>query len=250
MVSVKGKVVFISGASSGIGRATSELFSLYGARVILGCRNQGDCSEIIKDIRTKGGQAKEVHGDISDLSIIPELASTVINAWDRLDIMINNAATITPMASIAEIDLEELDKCLRINVTAQIALISKVWKKLSENNGSVINILSGAAKNPRFGWTAYCSSKAALHMFTKQISLEGEKFGIKSFGFSPGLVRTKMQNEIRKSGINEISFLPESDMSSPEEPAKCIILLASGKYDDYNGQLLDIRDKIFKQKLY
>lgn len=250
MLSLKDKVVYISGASSGIGCATSKLFSLYGARVVLGCRKQGDCREIIKDIKAKGGQAKEVHGDISDLSIIPELARTVIDAWNRLDIMINNAAIITPMAGIAEIDLEELDKCFRINVTAQIALISKVWKKLSENNGVVINILSGAAKNPRFGWTAYCSSKAALHMVTKQVSLEGEKFGIKSFGFSPGLVRTKMQNEIRESGINEISFLPESDMISPEEPAKCIILLASGQYDDYNGQLLDIRDKLFKQKLH
>ena len=247
MVSLKGKVVFISGAGSGIGRATALLFARCGARVVLGCRKEGDCQEIINSIVAAGGIAKEVGCDISDLARLPKLATDIIAAWGQLDIVINNAATILPMAGIPEIDLEELDESIRINITAQIALISKLWKELSEKKGYVVNILSGAAKNPRFGWAAYCAGKAALHMFTKQIYLEGEKFGIKSFGFSPGLVKTKMQNEIRKSAINEISFLPESDMISPDEPAKCILLLVSGAYDKYNGRFLDIRDELFKK---
>jgi len=247
MVSLKGQVVFVSGAGSGIGCATAQLFSQYGARVVLGCRKEGDCKEIIEDIRAAGGMAKEVNCDFSDLSRLPKLATDIVGAWGQLDIMINNAGTIKPMASIAEIDLVELDKSIRINLTAQIALISKVWKELSEKKGYIINILSGASQNPRFGWTAYCAGKAALYMLTKQVALEGERVGVKSFGFSPGLVKTKMQNEIRKSGINEISFLPESDMISPHEPAKCILRLISGKYDKYNGQLLDIRDELFKK---
>ena len=247
MESLKGKVVFISGAGSGIGRATSVLFAASGARVVLGCRKAGDCKEIIENIIATGGIAKEVDCDMSDLSRVSKLAADIVGAWGQLDIIINNAATISPLASIPEIDLGELDKSIRVNVTAQIALISKVWKALSEKRGYVINILSGASKNPRYGWTAYCSGKAALHMFTKQVSLEGERFGIKSFGFAPGLVKTKMQNEIRKSAINEISFLPESDMISPGEPAKCILLLASGQYDKYNGEFLDIRDELFKE---
>ena len=249
MVSLKGKVVFVSGASSGIGCSTAKLFSLHGARVVLGCRTRGDCADIIGDIKAKGGQAKEVHGDISDLSKIPDMAAAIIGAWGRLDILINNAATINPMAGIADINLEELDTCIRTNLTAQIILISRVWKKLSEHKGFVVNILSGAAKSPRFGWTAYCASKAALHMVTKQVCLEGEECGIKSFGFTPGLVSTKMQNSVRESGINEISFLPKSAMISPEEPARCILLLASGQCDEYNGQFLDIRDKLFKEKI-
>ena len=242
---VKNKVVFISGASSGIGRATSEAFASSGARMILGCRYKGDCEEIIEEYTAKGVLAKEVYGDLSNLEGLSDIASGIINAWGELDILVNNAATISPMARIEKIDLDDLDKCMRINVTAQIALISKVWGSLAKNRGKVINILSGASKNPRLGWTAYCASKAALHMVTKQVCLEGEELGIKSFGFSPGLVDTKMQKEIRNSGINEISFLPESDMVDPKEPAKCIFLLASGKYDEYNGQVLHIRDDLF-----
>ncbi len=248
IMGLKGKVVFISGARSGIGLATARLFASSGASVVLGCRRKGDCKEVIRGIRSKGGSAKEVHCDISDLSSLPQLAKNIMSAWGRLDIMVNNAATITPMAPIPRIDVGELDNSIRINVTAHLALISKFWKELSDNKGYVINILSGASKTPRYGWTAYCLSKAALHMVTKQVCLEGEEIGIKSFGFAPGFVKTKMQNEIRGSRINEIAFLPESDMISPEKPARCILLLASGRYDKFNGKFLDIRDELFKDR--
>ena len=161
--------------------------------------------------------------------------------------MINNAATISPMAMLGNLDLVELEKSININLTAQIALISKLWTSLSNSKGKIINILSGASINPRKGWSSYCASKAAFHMLTKQINLEGKESGIKCFGFSPGLVKTKMQKEIRKSGINEISFLPANNMIDPIEPAKCILSIANGEFDHLEGDFMDIRDKIFKK---
>ena len=161
--------------------------------------------------------------------------------------MINNAATILPMSMLGNLDIVEFEKSININLTAQLALISELWTVLSNSKARVINILSGASNNPRKGWSSYCSSKAAFHMLTKQVNLEGKESGIKCFGFSPGLVKTNMQTNIRKSKINEISFIPENNMINPIEPAKCIVSIASGKFDDFDGNFMDIRDEIFNK---
>ena len=244
---LKEKIVFISGSRSGIGRSTALLMAKSGARLLLHCRKKGNCSDLIQEINQIGGVANEIYGDISDISTIPNLAKSIIEIWGRIDVMINNAATISPMAMLGNLNLVELEKSININLTAQIALISKLWRQLSNSKGKIINILSGASINPRKGWSSYCASKAAFHMLTKQINLEGKESGIKCFGFSPGLVKTKMQQEIRKSGINEISFLPANNMIDPIEPAKCILSIANGEFDHLEGDFMDIRDEIFKK---
>jgi len=241
------KIVFISGSRSGIGRSTAILMAKKGARLLLHCREKGDSIDLIEEIIQNGGEAKEIFGDLSKLSNIPLLANSIIEAWGRVDIMINNAATISPMSMLGNLDIVELEKSINVNLTSQIALISELWTMLSNSKARVINILSGASKNPRKGWSIYCASKAAFHMLTKQVNLEGKERGVKCFGFSPGLVKTNMQMEIRKSKINEISFLPENNMIDPIEPAKCILSIASGEFDEFDGDFMDIRDEIFKK---
>ena len=239
------KIVFISGSRSGIGRSTAILMAKKGTRLILHCRKKGDCKDLIEEINHIGGNAKEISCDLSRVSNIPKLAKSINEVWGGLDIMINNAATILPMSMLGNLDIVELEKSINTNLTAQLALISELWTVLARSKGRVINILSGASNNPRKGWSSYCSSKAAFHMLTKQVNLEGKESGIKCFGFSPGLVKTNMQTNIRKSKINEISFIPENKMINPIEPAKCIVSIASGKFDDFDGNFMDIRDEIF-----
>ena len=241
------KIVFISGSRSGIGRSTAILMAKKGARLLLHCRKKGDTLDLIEEIKQYGGQAKEISGDLSKLSNITKLAKSITDVWGRVDIMINNAATISPMSMLGNLDIIELEKSMNVNLTAQLALISELWTVLSNSKARIINILSGASINPRKGWSIYCTSKAAFHMLTKQINLEGKEEGIKCFGFSPGLVRTNMQIEIRKSKINEISFLPENNMIDPIEPAKCILSIASGEFDNFDGDFMDIRDEIFNK---
>ena len=168
-----------------------------GSRLILHCKKKGDCKDLIKEIIQNGGNAKEILGDLSRVSNIPGLAKSIIEVWGGVDVMINNAATILPMSLLGNLDIVELEKSINTNLTAQLALISELWTVLSNSKGRVINILSGASNHPRKGWSSYCASKAAFHMITKQVNLEGKESGIKCFGFSPGLVKTKMQMKIR-----------------------------------------------------
>ena len=176
------KIVFISGSRSGIGRSTALLMAKKGARLILHCK-KGDCKDLIQEIIQNGGNAKEIVGDLSRVSKIPNLAKSIIEVWGGVDVMINNAATILPMSMLGNLDTVELEKSININLTAQLALISELWTVLSNSKARVINILSGASNHPRKGWSSYCASKAAFHMITKQVNLEGKESGIKCFGF-------------------------------------------------------------------
>ena len=198
------KIVFISGSRSGIGRSIALLMAKKGARLVLNCKKKGDCRDLIKEIIQNGGNAKEILGDLSRVSNIPRLAKSIIEVWGGVDVMINNAATILPMSLLGNLDIVELEKSINTNLTAQLALISELWTVLSNSKGRVINILSGASNHPRKGWSSYCASKAAFHMITKQVNLEGKESGIKCFGFSPGLVKTNMQMKIRKSKIKSL----------------------------------------------
>ena len=196
------KIVFISGSRSGIGRSTAILMAKKGARLLLHCRKKGDTLDLIEEIKQYGGQAKEISGDLSKLSNITKLAKSITEVWGRVDIMINNAATISPMSMLGNLDIIELEKSMNVNLTAQLALISELWTILSNSKARIINILSGASKNPRKGWSIYCTSKAAFHMLTKQINLEGKeeaicdgKEGLKSLELVIGAYRSAKKDQ-------------------------------------------------------
>ena len=102
------KIVFISGSRSGIGRSTAILMAKKGARLLLHCRKKGDTLDLIEEIKQYGGQAKEISGDLSKLSNITKLAKSITEVWGRVDIMINNAETISPMSILGNLDIIEL----------------------------------------------------------------------------------------------------------------------------------------------
>jgi len=159
-----------------------------------------------------------------------------------LDILVNNAGAIHPIGAAAETAPEAFEACLRVNVTGAFSLARAVWPLLKQSGGRIVNILSGASRQPLAGWSAYCASKSALLMLTRSLDLEGEPEGIRCFGFAPGLVDTKMQRAIRQSGVNEISRLSRSALTHPDIPAQAVAWLASGDADDLAGQYVDVRD--------
>ena len=97
------KIVFISGSRSGIGKSTAILMAKKGTRLILHCRKKGDCKDLIEEINHIGGNAKEISCELSRVSNIPKLAKSINEVWGGLDIMINNAATILPMARASKV---------------------------------------------------------------------------------------------------------------------------------------------------
>lgn len=239
MNDLAGKLALVTGARTGLGAATAIALAQRGAEVIASGRRAGDCADVVSAIRSAGGTAHDVALDVADLAAAPSVIASLMQRFGRLDVLVNNAATIAPMAPLADLDALAFDAALRLNVSGPAALVSALWPPLA--NGRVINIVSGAANRALPGWAAYCASKAALLMLTHSIALEGAASGLKAFAFAPGLVDTAMQADVRAARINAISEVPQETLLPPATPAKIIAWLASGTADDLADSFIDIR---------
>ncbi|MDX3974876.1 SDR family oxidoreductase [Shinella sp.] len=244
---LSGRTALVTGARHGLGAATAIALAEAGATVAVCGRKAGDCAEVVAAIEKAGGRAIDTALDVADLANVRGRIAEIVGRLGRLDIVVNNAATIEPMAPIGALDMERFDLAMRINVSGAAAVVNAAWPHLA-GHGRIVNLLSGAATRPLHGWAAYCSGKAALLMLTRAIDEEGKAEGIRCFGIAPGLVDTAMQASIRAAGINEVSNIPQEKLSDPKVAAQAIAWLASGAGDEYAGTMADVRDTDFMAK--
>lgn len=248
MTRLYGKRALVTGARHGIGAATARALARAGAHVALAGRKAGDCDKVVAEIADEGGAAFDCTLDVADLAAVKGRVQAAVERLGGLDILVNNAAVIEPMARIDDLDPEQFDRACRINLSGAAAVIAAAWPSLKDG-GRILNVLSGAAVNPMEGWAAYCASKAGLLMLTRSIDLEGEPVGIRGFGFAPGLVDTGMQGAIREAKINRISDIPREQLRPASEPADMIVWLISGPVDDLAGAMVDIRDPQVRKRM-
>lgn len=242
-----GKAALVTGARHGIGAAAALALAEAGATVAVCGRRAGDCAEAVAAIEAAGGRAFDHPLDVGELGAVRGRVEAAAARLGRLDIVVNNAGVIDPMAPLPEVDAEAFDRALRVNVSGPVAIVTAAWPHLRDG-GRIINILSGAAARPMPGWAAYCAGKAALLMLTRSIDLEGAPFGIRCFGLAPGLVDTAMQASIRAARINDISNIPREKLARPDAAARAVAWLASGDAADYAGGMADVRDEAFRQR--
>ena len=246
----RNNVVLITGARTGIGREIGVVFARDGYRVVFSGRSIDDCSTTVKKLVAEGCQVSEVPIDLSDIANLEVNVNRALEVWGGLDILINNAAIIDPIARLKQIRAPELENSIIINFVAPTMLIKYCWEHLKNKKGKVLNVLSGAAINAIEGWTAYCSTKAALHMINQQTHVEGKRDYIKSIGISPGMVDTKMQGQIRQSGINQVSKVKKEDLISCEVPAKFTLWCASNEADEFSGEMVSLNDPDINNKYH
>ncbi|KKB11054.1 hypothetical protein VE25_14835 [Devosia geojensis] len=241
---LSGKVALVTGARRGLGAATAIALADLGATVIACGRRPGDCADVVAAIKAEGGKADDLALDVADIAAIPARVAAAILRHGGIDILVNNAATIEPMAPLARLDPAGFDLAMRVNVSGPAALVAALWPAMAARGGGrIVNVVSGAAREALPGWAAYCTSKAALLMLTRSIALEGADAKILGFAFAPGLVDTDMQAAIRESRINRVADIPRENLLPPEIPARAIARLAAGAHDDLSGSYIDIRDE-------
>jgi NAD(P)-dependent dehydrogenase (short-subunit alcohol dehydrogenase family) len=240
-----GEVVVITGAGRGIGAAAARLLASYGAKVVVSARRLDDAQAVVATIAD--GQAAAVGCDVSRSEDVATLVLETGRLFGPPTILVNNAGVVAPIGRLDTVEPEAFAASIRITlVGAAFAARAVLPAMVEAGRGRIINLSSGAAHRPLEGWSAYCAAKAGLAMLTRSIALEYAEAGIKAFGFSPGVVDTGMQAEIRASGINPVSRLPRESLASVEEPAEAIAFLASTASDDFAGQEIDIRTDAFR----
>ena len=228
---LEGKVAIITGSSKGIGKAIAKGLAQNGATVVISSRNQEACNEVVKEFMQEGLKAIGIACHIGKEGQRKNLVDTTIEAFGRIDILVNNAAINPVFGPIEEVDPAIFDKIMEVNVKAPWSLSNLVLPHLQANkSGSIINIASVEALTPGFGLSIYSTSKAAILMLTKNQAKEWGQYGIKVNAICPGLIKTKFsaalwQNEKILGKIEK--SLSAARKGMPEEMVGLACLLAS-----------------------
>ncbi len=245
-----GKVALITGASRGLGEGVARALAAQGVAVMLVARDGAAVAKVAAEINAAGGRAAAEACDVAKFAVVERLVAATRARFGGLDILINNAGVIEPIADIAASDPAAWAKNIEINLVGPYHGVRAVLPgMLGQGGGVIINISSGAAHRPLEGWSAYCSSKAGLWMFTRAIAVETEGKGIKVFGFAPGTIDTEMQVKIRASGVNIISKIPREQLSPVAHAVAGLVYLCNGKGDDLHGTDVSMRDEPFRVRL-
>jgi len=192
---LSGKLALVTGASRGIGAATAEALAAAGAHVILVARTASALETVEEKIHGAGGTATIAPLDLIDGEGIGKLAGAVAERWQKLDILVLNAAMLGSLTPVQDIDPKEYSRILSTNLLANQALIAAFDRLLKNaDQADVVALTSSVGADPRAFWGAYGSSKAALEGLLKAYADETEYLGrIKIHIVDPGATRTRMR---------------------------------------------------------
>ena len=237
---MQGKVVVITGASRGIGAAAARAFADQGAQVALLARS----TRLIADLAAEIGEnALAVCCDVGDWASVQVAISAVMARFGRVDVLVNNAGVIDPIAHLVDTDPAEWGRAIAVNLNGVFYGMREVLPIMrAQGAGSVINVSSGAATNPIEGWGAYCASKAGALMLTRMAHLEEAAHGIRVLGLSPGTVATDMQIRIKASGVNAVSQLDPAVHIPPQWVARALVWMCTPAADQWLGRDISLRD--------
>jgi NAD(P)-dependent dehydrogenase (short-subunit alcohol dehydrogenase family) len=190
-----GKLALVTGASRGIGAATAEALAREGAHVVLTARTAADLEAVEERIHAQDGSATIAPMDLTERDSIARLAQAVVGRWDRLDLLVLNAAMLGTLGPVADIDGKEFNKLLTLNVLVQQTLIAAFDPLLRNSEaGRVIAITSSVGRTPRAYWGAYGASKAALETLVTAYGQEvGNVTPIRAAIVDPGSTATQMR---------------------------------------------------------
>lgn len=242
-----GKTVLITGASRGIGAAAARVFAQAGANVALLARGQAEIADLAGEI---GERAIAIPCNVASYRDISRAVETTAQAFGGLDVLINNAGVIEPIARLEDADPDAWSSVIDVNLKGVFNGVHAVLPVMkSAGGGSVLTISSGAAHGPVEGWSHYCASKAAVNMLTRCLDKEEAASGIRAIGLSPGTVATQMQREIKASGINPVSKLDWADHIPADWPARALLWMCSSAADAWCGQEISLRDEDIRRQV-
>lgn len=246
MSSMIDKVALITGASSGIGRATAEAFAAEGARLVLAARRQSELESLVAEIAARGGRATAMVTDVSVAADVENMVAHAIATFGRLDFAVNNAGIEGRFAAITDLPEEEWDRVLGINLKGTFLCMQHEARAMiaAGHGGAIVNV---GSVNSFLGFptgSAYCTSKHGLIGLTTSVSAELAAQGIRVNLVCPGIVDTPMHQRLRKEfgdAVYDQGILPSVHLrraGRPEEIARTILFLCSDAASYMTGTTL------------
>jgi NAD(P)-dependent dehydrogenase (short-subunit alcohol dehydrogenase family) len=232
MSKLSGKVSIVTGASSGIGRATAKVFAAEGAKVVVGARREAELTELVREIKATGGEAVALAGDVQSEQYAKDLVAAAEKNFGRLDIAFNNAGTLGPAGPTTGIDEHEWSKALAVNLTSSfLGAKHQIPAILKQGGGSIIFTSTFVGYTNSFpGVAAYAASKSGLIGLTQALAAEYGPQGVRVNAVLPGAIDTPMYYEANSTAEQQAwltNLHALKRVGKPEEVARSVLYLAS-----------------------
>ncbi len=231
-------VALITGATRGIGKAVAAAYVREGARVFICARNQLDVAATVRELRydSTDAQVDGCAGDVGKETDVRRIIDAVIERFQRIDTLVNNASLLGPRVALVEYPFRQWEEVIRVNLHGVFLLSQQLVKRMIvQRHGSIINVSSGVGRVGRARWGAYAVSKFGLEGLTQVLADEVKEFGIRVNSVNPGPTRTEMRAEA----------YPEEDpltLPTPEQITPIFVHLASAHSENLTGQMLEAQD--------
>ncbi len=238
------QVVLITGALTGIGRATAIAFAREGARLVVSGRRDDAGRALETELRAMGAEAEFIRADVRHEDDVRSLVDKAVARFGRLDVAVNNAGTEGKPGPVTEQTAESYAATFDTNVLGTLLGMKHELRVMqAQGSGSIVNISSTMGSRGAPNASLYTASKHAVEGLTKSAALEGAAFGVRVNAVAPGPVDTEMLTRFtgsaeRKAGL--VAGVPLKRAGKPDEIADAIVFLASGKAAFITGQIIQI----------
>lgn len=238
---IAGKVVVITGASSGLGEATARLLSAEGAIVVLGARRIERLKSLADELIAKGGKALAVATDVTDRAQVKRLVDTAVQKFGRIDVMINNAG-LMPNSPLERLKIEDWDRAIDVNIKGVLYGIAAALPYMQKQKaGHFINVSSVAGHKVTPNGAVYCATKHAVRVISEGLRTEVKPYNIRTTIISPGAVATELPDSVTEPDIAERMQKFYRDVAIPADSFARAVAFAMSQPED-----VDVNEILFR----
>ena len=241
MENIKGKVVVITGASSGLGAATARLLSAEGANVMLGARRVDRIQSLADELNAKGGKAIAIATDVTDHDQVKNLVDAAVQKYGRIDVMINNAG-LMPHSPLERLKIDDWNRTIDVNIKGVLYGIAAALPYMKQQkSGHIINVSSVAGHKVTPNGAVYCATKHAVRALSEGLRVEVKPYNIRTTIISPGAVATELPNSITEPDVAAGISKFYKETAIPADSFARTVAFAMSQPDD-----VDINEILFR----
>lgn len=238
---IEGKVIVITGASSGLGEASARLLASQGACVVLGARRVDRIQSLATELTGGGGNAIAVATDVTDCEQVGRFVDAAVQAYGRIDVMINNAG-LMPQAPLERLRIDEWDRMVDVNIKGVLYGIAAALPHMQRQKaGHIINVSSVAGHKVGPGYAVYAATKHAVRALSEGLRQEVKPYNIRTTVISPGAVATELPNSVTDPDAAERIRTFYAEVAIPAESFARAVAFAISQPD-----AVDVNEILFR----